>query len=74
MGYTFAFSYNDGPAIFDGVIRAEYISHGESYTIEGEDILTHSFPIANSYHLLAPGKNFTVSGEGLCSISIEEDE
>jgi len=68
---TFTFKYNDGAEhVFDHIETAEY---GDGQRIEGNELLTHWFPIGYDFHLCSDDCNFTVSGSNLTYIEVESE-
>ncbi len=68
---TFTFLYADGHTVkCENVKTAAYFSGGKVDVTE-QRLMEHSFPLGKTICLFAEGKSFSVSGDGLRSITID---
>ena len=70
---TFTFCYENGTThSFEHITRVELV-HATRVVVSEQELMTHSFPTNETYHLFSANSNFTVSGKNISYIEVEKE-
>lgn len=70
--FDFEFEYKDRHSIsINGINEVIYYAAGFETVVQGENILTHKFPVNLDLQLKGPERNYSISHDGLLKICIK---
>jgi len=69
--FDFEFEYKDRRSVsITGINEVVYYTAGFNTVVQGQEILTHKFPVDLDLQLKGTDRNYSISHDGLLKISI----
>lgn len=59
--------------VFEHIVRVTYSDLVEDIVLEGDNILTHSFPLGLDLHFYSSTGNYIVSGDIIATLEIQKE-